>query len=598
MQAVHFFISIGSADIFTQALKEGSVLVQIIKLVLMGPPAAGKTSFLHLLFNWPAPRRHHSTAIASRPIRAIERIVGSKGGTIWEKMEGSELLKMVMEALPPLLEEDQQPCNDVVDDEVSLESYDFIQDAVVSDNTDNTEVLPPTEDHLVSIDNIELHQSNNDDVPVTPPRAHKDEIASGATRLDPKAIIQSDASYYSEKILNILAKGNTSKELYTSTWIHVLDSGGQPQFADVSRAFLRGNCLNIIITKLNERLSDKPNFLYSIEGKSLNQPSSLQMTNIELIEFFVRSIASAKHTVAKGFAKVEFKPRFCIVGTNFDRTQGFSAIFKDLESLQEKNALLLAALKDFHEHLIFYNEVDDKLIFPVNNMCTKNRDKISEDIRKRITGYDDVAAEVEIPIRWYVFEIRVKEVIRNIEHGMLSREKCLSIGTELGMKNSDTVLCIEYLHSLSLVLYFSDVIDHVIFTNPQYLVNLVTNIIRASFVDPQKCMLFKDCAPKPGWNQKLRKEGVFESQLLDAMNLDFVDGLFSKDDFLLLMEHLLIISPLKNENASPSSKQYFMPVVLPCSRISHEEKTCYTQTCQPMVLQFENKIVPQVSYHY
>ena len=110
-------------------------------------------------------------------------------------------------------------------------------------------------------------------------------------------IIDSDAPYYSDQILDVLAKGNTSKELNTSTWIHVLDSGGQPQFADVSRAFLRGNCLNVIVTKLNEFLSDKPKFLYSVDVQVVHQPSLLQMTNLQLIEYFDIYIASAKHTV-------------------------------------------------------------------------------------------------------------------------------------------------------------------------------------------------------------------------------------------------------------------------------------------------------------
>ena len=40
----------------------------------MGPPCVGKTSFKSLLFNWPASRGHHSTALATRPVRAIERV--------------------------------------------------------------------------------------------------------------------------------------------------------------------------------------------------------------------------------------------------------------------------------------------------------------------------------------------------------------------------------------------------------------------------------------------------------------------------------------------------------------------------------------------
>ena len=80
-----------------------------------------------------------------------------------------------------------------------------------------------------------------------------------------------------------------------ASWINVLDSGGQPQFAHVSRAFIRGNTMNIICTKLTENLSDKPKFCYSLNGKLLSQPSELQTTNLQLIEHFVHSIVASKN---------------------------------------------------------------------------------------------------------------------------------------------------------------------------------------------------------------------------------------------------------------------------------------------------------------
>ena len=201
-------------------------------------------------------------------------------------------------------------------------------------------------------------------------------------------------------------------------------------------------------------------------------------------------------------------------------------------------------MHDFRDHFIFYNEAEEELIFPVDNTC-KKRKQISEDIHSCITRYKNVAAgEVEIPIRFY----------------------------------------------------FSDVLDNIIFTNPQYLVNLVTSIIRASFVDSAKYKIFEDCTPYPGWNQQLRHGGIFESKLLDALqDLLFVEGLFTKDDFLALMAHLCIISPLNNVTSVTSNQQYFIPAVLPYSHVTKEEKKCFMKTCQPMVLQFRNRVVPQVS---
>ena len=51
----------------------------------------------------------------------------------------------------------------------------------------------------------------------------------------------------------------------------------------------------------------------------LHQPSELKMTNLEIIESFVRSIMSSKNIVAStGKMVVSSKPLFVIVGSYFD----------------------------------------------------------------------------------------------------------------------------------------------------------------------------------------------------------------------------------------------------------------------------------------
>ena len=100
--------------------------------------------------------------------------------------------------------------------------------------------------------------------------------------------LNTSVHHYYKEMMEIHEERTASEGLHETTWINILESGGQPQFADVSRAFIRGNTLNIICTKLTESLSDNPEFSYSRNGKLLNLPSELQMTNLQLIEHFVR----------------------------------------------------------------------------------------------------------------------------------------------------------------------------------------------------------------------------------------------------------------------------------------------------------------------
>ena len=216
-----------------------------MKLVIMGPPCVGKTAFKSLLFNWPPPKSHHSTAIAALPIRAIERVAEQNEGKIWEMITGSELLKMLSDAMHafddpanvanyPSKKEEPSVCDDTC--KTSLENVEQSAAVAISKvgtlETTQPESMPSSSASATAIDNI-------------------------TEEVIPKSKIIPNIDACSKEILDILARRKKSEQLHKATWIHLLDSGGQPQFADISRAFLRGNVVNIIVTKLTEGLSDK-----------------------------------------------------------------------------------------------------------------------------------------------------------------------------------------------------------------------------------------------------------------------------------------------------------------------------------------------------
>ena len=99
-----------------------------MRLVLLGSPCVGKTSFKSLLFNWPAPKFHNSTALATRPICAIESVAEQDEGNIWEKVNCVDLLKMLSDAVRTLEEkpftEDSGSCAPVTSSNTVL-SIDF-----------------------------------------------------------------------------------------------------------------------------------------------------------------------------------------------------------------------------------------------------------------------------------------------------------------------------------------------------------------------------------------------------------------------------------------------------------------------------------------
>ena len=397
-----------------------------------------------------------------------------------------------------------------------------------------------------------------------------------------KSEIAPDPTFIPDQLVSHAMTGTVSDDLSKSTWIHVTDSGGQPQFSDISRAFVRGNSVNVIAFKLTKSLNEKPKFKYSINGKILNLPSDLQMSNLELIQRFVHSIVSSKYHLRSGFGLIKFKPYFVVLGTYYDHAKMKKRLpFQKLESLYDKNAILLEALKEFKDHLIFFDEAAKELIFPVDNTCFINRKKLSSDIRSRITQRD-LGFGVDIPIRWYIFELKIKEMVATSTHGIITIDSCSELGAKLGMGPVDVTRCIDYLASLTLFLHVPAV-PHVIFTNPQYILDIISEVVSVSFIK------YSGTPLPPGIQSSLRDKGQFNESLLDVLQLPFDPPHFTKEHFLTLLIYTCVIAHIEGGN-------YFIPIVLPTRQLTYEEKDQYRQCCEPLIMKFECNIVPQVSH--
>ena len=563
-------------------MKEGHITICIIQLLIVGAPAVGKSSFLRFLFNQPALMKHTSTGIATRPIKAIDRLAAQEGTNIWEIVTDEMLYRMIAQAAHILRNSINNPTAIEGSSFVATSNHQvdeaFIGERVaLEENTLTAGTVFVGNQMAIRNDSATMNAVPSSDVhSISIP--HQTSLPSEALQSE----ITPNLSFIPDQLISYAIAGTVSDDLIRSTWIHVTDSGGQPQFSDISRAFVRGNSVNVIAFKLTKRLDEKPKFIYSIDGKALSQPSDLQMSNLELILHFVRSIVSSKYCLRSGFSSIEFKPYIVVLGTYYDHAWMRQWVpFAETESLQEKNAILIEALKELKDHLIFFNEAAKELIFPVDNTCFINRKKISSDIRSRIMQHD-LGFRVDIPIRWYLFELKIKEMVATSTHGIVTIDSCNELGAKLGMRPSDVTRCIDYLASLTLFLHVPAV-PHVIFTNPQYILDIISEVVSVSFIR------YSGTPLPPGIQSSLRDKGQFSESLLDVLQLPFDPPHFTKEHFLTLLVYTCVIARIEGGD-------YFIPIVLPTRQLTYEEKDQYRQCCEPFIMKFECNIVPQVSH--
>ena len=543
-------------------MKEKFVRVCVIQLLIAGAPAVGKSSFLRLLFNQPALMKHTSTGIATRSTQAINRLTGRDGTNIWEIVTDDMLYQMIAQCI----QNDQlMPANNT-----DVLSISVPQQTQPSPGTVNSSADPLISDQLIS-NAITV----SDDLIRPKFRDPFDFPGTVNSSVDPLI------SFIPDQLISHAITGTVSDDLIRPTWIHVTDSGGTPQFSDISRAFVRGNSVTVIAFKLTENLNKNSKFLYSVDGKQLNQPSNLQMSNLELIQHFVRSIVSSKYHLKIGFSSIEVRPYVVVLGTYHDHAR-MRQWLPGVQNLQQKNAVLIEALKEFEDHLIFFNDAAKELIFPVDNTCLIKRKEIASDIRSHVMQHG-LGFRVDIPICWYIFELKLKEMVATSTHGIVTIDSCNDqLGAKLGMGRPDVARCIDYLASLSLFLHVP-VLPNVIFTNPQYILDIISEVVSVSFISYNGTPLPLDI------RTSLRNKGQFSESLLDVLKLPFHPPHFTKKHFLTLLIYTCVIACIEGGN-------YFIPIVLPTRQLTYVEKDKYRRCCEPLIMKFKYDIVPQVSY--
>ena len=378
--------------------------------------------------------------------------------------------------------------------------------------------------------------------------------------------LSTDPSILNKELLRLITAVKKSDELYNTHMMYGVDLGGQAAFLDIAPALLRYHSLNMVLFRLDEKLDDPANFFYSKHGRKVGEGEKRQMSTMQLTKSFFRCKFQLHAPLFKGVEK-HGRPHFIVIGTCYDEYERLQENNELKESLDEKNERLHSELKNYEDVRHDYTKGKD-IIFPVNNMGRgRNEEEIAKRIR-RITGRSYIRAEV--PARWFFFQLELNSTAKG--RRMISLDECLEIGKSVGMQRKEVLAALWYFHNLSIYLHFPGILSHVVFLDPQVLFDMLSQIIAVSYGDDR----YDDATIK-----SLKTKGIFKRELLDTM--EFEEDVFSCDDFLKLMEGLLIISKIPNDT------RYFIPCVLDIIDDPFEDSR---DVIEPLYLTWDDELIP------
>ena len=301
---------------------EGYVTVKCTKITLSGPPGAGKSSVMNLLFGLSFPA---TTSSKLRPIETTCLMSAREPPKSWNKVDYESLKAKIAQAMK-------------------------------EEHLSHSHMLRAVEGRSSET----LKQNNKPSIKSMP---HSPSI---------------------KDISQLLPTVKKSNELYRAHWIYVVNSGGQAAFLDIAPALLRYNSVNIFPLKLNKKLKeDKSGFYFKVKEKLISEPDERQMTHLQLIKTSFCSLTSTVRDPTDlpwPYVKCPDKISYCLVlGIYLDR------ISESCETIDDKDKILRKELEQYSEMRLDYRDFEDKIIYPINAIARgDNEAKMASEIRNRI----------------------------------------------------------------------------------------------------------------------------------------------------------------------------------------------------------------------
>ena len=365
-----------------------------------------------------------------------------------------------------------------------------------------------------------------------------------------------------------------------SDWVLFSDCGGQPKYHELLPLFVRHIAAALCVLRLPDNLDKVQAVEYYSEDKPICLPAQSQLSAKDTIKCLVNTVQS--------FSSEHQKPKLIFVGTHLDELQKKESSnraqastiesatqaesHQHLETLQEKNEVLINMLEsEYSDHLVYHSKDMKQLIFPVNTLERGARELAMARLIRRAVECSP-ARQVEVPVWWFIFEMLLQELAKQLKRKVLKKAECLQLACMLGFGARELEAVLQFFDQLNVIKYSPKVLPNVVFADSQTPLDKVSEYIRVSYLVRGGASTLEladsDLSPTEGKMKYFRDHGVITLELMREFPLHFVEGVFNEKDLSKLLVDLLIFTPiptppwdLKEESQPP--KEEAQPVEKP-----------------------------------
>ena len=519
-------------------MKEGKVKAWLCKLLMYGHAGSGKTTTMEIIVGNKPPEHRESTPLATRPTTIYRVNLDSEE---WAKL--STLTDRKLLVARALIRDAPQ----LVDRLLAARSN---QDPTLTDPAPlKSEPQVKSKNPVLSISS-EPPVQGNPSLDSAEAGFLEDPLEWDASGEDIEA--EADAILESistdEELVKLMDQLSTTIDPLTAFRIlEMIDCGGQPQFHEILPVFLRHLDFYVFVFRLCDELDSRPLIEFYVDGKPVGTPVESSQTVEQLLQHCARSM----HTYRSTSDSENESPKIMVIGTHADLEN------KSKESREQKNERILKLLSPNLKEQIVYSDVPSKQVLFALNALNPGREEERniENIRGILLG-NSSRPPVDIPLRWFAFEILLKEMTSRLHRGVVSREECFTTAVDKLHFEDDAAefdAAIDYLHNLSVLFYYQDILPEVVFADPQVIYDKVSELVLAHYrmtTNPQARALTDD------WREFYESALVTDEFLSQhEFSKHYAPGLFERKHLIKLFKELLIF-------ATFGDTQLFVPALL------------------------------------
>ena len=485
-------------EIIDKALESGSLKMRNVISILTGLMGSGKTWLLSRLFHQLPPDLYTSTGVAEQSFRGLLHHIGNLSMDIWREF----LPENILQFLACHFREELPPANIL---------------ALAAQFT--TAAVP---------------ESRATDIPLlsTPSTISTPAVTPPVLALPPRPLSPQESSTGQSMVRLVKAPMNT-QILSMLELIHVIDTGGQPEYMEMMPHLIQSCHLAVLVLNLVFGLDECPPIQLHEKGIAYKRALPFQYTNRQVIQKLASTLQAKRFSRKKGQCF-----RLLVVATHKDCVKGDLA-GKVGAMEQALNEILLPACND---ELILFSA--NQIAFVLNLKDPGSDDIASLQLLREKIGDSEVGEIVEVPVSFLVFEQDLLQFAQKVGRDILSLDECLQVGVKLKMNAEVVGAALIFFHRQITLLYFQSVLPHLVFTKPQVPLDFINAVVKFSY--KVNSGILKGC---PANLASSLRDGIITEEILDHELLKkwFIPDLYEPHHAIEMLLHNFNIAPLSRE---------------------------------------------------